>query len=195
MRPSRKTHEKAPIQLQMIITSSNLDPNLQPHPSPPRLHHLRRTPKTHTSKQTRPRIHLRTHIPPSLGLNNRPGNRRTRQHRKTHNRKRHAHPRPLLPRIARQLAQRRREQALNRAGDEAVKGSPDVEPRCRGDSDPAVHEDTGGEGHWDEGVYGADAVGDVAGKDAAGHADAVEDEEEVEGGVVGEAYYVTGVGG
>lgn len=192
---TKKHINRCPNQHLTIITSSNLGPNLQPHPGPLRLDHLRRHPKTHTSKQTRTRIHLRANIPPALSLNNRPSNRRARQHRKTHNRKRHTHPRPLLPRVARQLAQRRREQALDRAGGEAVKGRPHIEPRCGGDGDPAVHEDAGGEGHGDEGVYGADAVGDVAGEDAAGDADAVEDEEEVKGVVVGEADDVAGVGG
>lgn len=60
---------------------------------------------------------------------------------------------------------------------------------------PAEEAEAGEQDDGDEDVDGAEeAVGEQGGDEAAGHADAVDEEDEVEGGAVGEVQDVAGVG-
>ncbi|KAK1456969.1 hypothetical protein CCUS01_09849, partial [Colletotrichum cuscutae] len=175
----------------------NLCPKRPSHPLPLRL--PRQENEHHPQHQTTPRKHLRTQIPTPQSRHQRARNRRSRQHAHAHSRKHHADARPLLPRIGRQRRQRGGEERLDAAQCDAAQRSPDVETHPRGGGGdaqrrPAVRQHCGGTGGGDEHCQFSDAVCEAVEDEAAEDADAVCDYEEVEGGVVGGALDVAGVG-
>ncbi len=139
---------------------------------------------------------LAVDVPALLPLYQGALNRRSRQHRKGHDREDHAHARALHARVLRQGAQRRGEQALDRGPDEPVDDGPGVEAGHGGHGDPGEGEERGDQAGGDEGVEGPEeAVGEEVGDDAAEDADAVEGDEEVDGGGEGQVRDGVGVGG
>jgi hypothetical protein len=106
----------------------------------------------------------------------------------------HAHADAALAQVSIQAGQGSWKETLDATRGDAVEARPGVESRGGGDGHPAEDEEGGGDGGGDVGVDGAGAVGDVVGGEAADDADAVDDEEEVEGVCVGHGR-VEGVAG
>ena len=165
------------------------------NPQSPILTNPRRQQKPTPNHHRAPREQLRILIPPTLLLDQLTRNRRACQDRERNNREHHPHARPLHAQIRRQGGKSGGEERLDGRGDDPVDDGPDVQAGGGGDRDPGVGEHGGDERDGDDGVEGAEeAVSEVVGNDAAGDADAVEDDEEIDGGGVGDVDYGAGEG-
>lgn len=168
------------------------------HPCPqhkPRLRHPRRhqnkTPKHHR----RPRKHLRIQVIPTPPLDQRAANRAPRQRRQPHDTEPHPNPHARLLDVRVQARQCGLQQGLGAGAEEAVEDDEGGHAGRGRDGVPAEEADAGEEDDGDEDVDGAEeAVGEQRGDEAPRDADAVDEEDEVEGGAVREVQDVAGVG-
>lgn len=142
-------------------------------------HHLGHEQENRPQGERRAREGLRGPVTPRA-VDDGPRDGRAREHGEGDNRENHAHPDAQLAQVAGEEAQRGGEQALHARGEDAVEDAPGVEPGDGVHGHPAEDEEGGRGAHGDEDVDGADAVGEVVWRQAADHAHAVEDEEEVE---------------
>lgn len=129
-------------------------------------------------------------------LNQRPANRRARQSSDADPEEDERDPDALLRGIvAGEAPDSRVVQPLDGAGEEAVEASDDGDVGAARGADPEKEEDGGQEDAGDDGVGGAEvAVGEEGGEEAAGEVGGVHEDEQVDGGVVGEVQVGLGVG-
>lgn len=157
------------------------DLDLPPAADPPRPHHPRGGHEPRADEQRHARERLRAPVPAPAAAHQRAVDGRAHEGREAVDGEDHAHAGPRPAQVRRQAAEPGREEALDAAARDPVEHGPGVEAAGVGDAHPRERARAGDHRRRDEQVDGAVAVREVVGHQASDDADAVQEEEEVEG--------------